>query len=128
MRAILIQDTGELGNRLVSYAYLLAYSAEHRVPVTNLCFWRYADLFDRPFAFSERAWNPLPPVADRKGRTKHLLAALLAFPPFEGMRRPFLFDGRIICSPRALIARLLTAAAARSRAAIELTNNIFGFT
>jgi hypothetical protein len=45
-RAILFHDTGELGNRLVSYAYLLAYSAEHRVPVTNLCFWRYADLFE----------------------------------------------------------------------------------
>src|SRR6185437_2990000 len=65
-RAILFYDTGELGNRLVSYGYLLAYSAEHRVPVTNLCFWRYADFFDRPFSFSERAWIPFSPNAGRK--------------------------------------------------------------
>jgi hypothetical protein len=127
-RSILFHDTGELGNRLVSYSYLLAYSAEHRVPVTNLCFWRYADLFDRPFSFSERAWVPLSAGAGKKSATERLLRAVLAIPAFKGLRRRFLFDGRLVCSPRSLTARSLVAVATRFRPAIDWSAKVFGLT
>jgi hypothetical protein len=127
-RAILFYDTGELGNRLVSYAYLLAYSAEHRVPVTNLCFWRYADLFDRPFSFCERAWIPLSSGTETKSFTEQFLRAVLAMPVLSGVRRRFLFDGRVVCSPRSLAARSLVALATRFRPFLSWSAKIFGLT
>jgi hypothetical protein len=127
-RAILFYDTGELGNRLVSYSYLLAYSAEHRVSVTNLCFWRYADLFDRQFSFCERAWIPLSIGADKKSLTEQFLGAVLAIPILRGVRRRFLFDGRVVCSPRSLTARSLVALATRFKSAMHWPAKVFGLT
>jgi hypothetical protein len=98
-RAVLLQDSGELGNRLVSYSYLLAFGAEYGIPVTNLCFWRYAHLFERPRRLSELAWAGA------------LLEKLLGLPAF---RKHFEFDGQLVCSPRALIERGLVAGAART--------------
>lgn len=115
-RAILFHDTGELGNRLVSYSYLLAFGAEHRVPVTNLCFWRYGYLFDRPNRFEECAWldetasDQAPPA---RGVGEKLLEALLHLPGFAFIRRRFEFDGALVCAPRALVARVLVAVGAR---------------
>ena len=127
-RAILFYDTGELGNRLVSYSYLLAYSAEHRVAVTNLCFWRYADLFDRPFSFCERAWIPLSMGTGKKSFTERFLRAVLATSILRGVRRRFLFDGRVVCSPRSLAARSLVALAARFKPFVYWPAKIFGLT
>ena len=115
-RAVLLQDSGELGNRLVSYSYLLAFSAEHRMSVTNLCFWRYGHLFDRPNSFVERAWlDAQDGVGSSQGKRagEKILAKILHLPGFRFIRRRFEFDGCLVCSPRALFRRLLAAAAAR---------------
>lgn len=128
VRAILIYDTGELGNRLVSYAYLLAYSAEHRVPVTNLCFWRYADLFDRPFSFSERAWIPSSAGAYKTSLVEQFLRTVLAIPVLKGVQQRFVFDRRVICSPRSLVARSLVALATRYKSAMQRLAKLLGYT
>ena len=47
-RIILFRDTGELGNRLVTYAYLLALAREEEATLINLCFWRYAIFLENP--------------------------------------------------------------------------------
>ena len=116
-RAVLFLDTGELGNRLVSYSYLLAFSAEHRLPVTNLCFWRYAHLFNLPTRLLEHAWldeTDGGETASAKGAGERFLETLLKLPGFRFIRRRFEFDGGLVCSPRALFRRLLVALAARS--------------
>lgn len=96
--AILFEDSGELGNRLVSYSYLLAFGARHRARVVNLCFWRYAHLFA---GFKPRGGGELA------------IRGLLGTRAFARFRRRFQFDGDLVCSPRALGVRALNAAASR---------------
>ena len=58
---ILVMDTGELGNRLVTFSYMLVLGREMRISVLNLSFWPYA----RYFAFASNPlvcpWRDIPP-------------------------------------------------------------------
>ena len=105
--AILYEDSGELGNRLVSYSYLLSFGARHRARVANLCFWRYAHLF-APASETQ---------ADKRhhvqGAGERAIRSLLDLPPLARFRRRFQFDGDLVCSPRALGIRALNAVASR---------------
>jgi hypothetical protein len=121
---ILFADSGELGNRLVSYCYLLAFGAEHRVPVANPCFWRYAHLFDRANRIVERPWLPADPARHANGRK---IERLLSLPGFHSLRRRFEFDGGLVCAPRALVARSLVATAARCPGIIARGAQLSGY-
>ena len=123
-RAVLFQDTGELGNRLVSYSYLLAFSAEYQLPITNLCFWRYAHFFNCPSRFCERAWlydTNKCRMSSSKRVWERLLKTLLKLPGFGWIRSHFEFDGDLVCTPFSLFSRLLAALAARSKRLLEKT-------
>jgi hypothetical protein len=113
--AILCKDTGELGNRLVTYAYLLGAAAAHRVAAVNLCFWRYAHLFGPAPQRTERPWEAWPPGErpHRSGLLEQGARRLLLSFPGRGLRKHFMFDGEILCAPRTVSARLLNAASAR---------------
>ena len=98
--AILYKDSGELGNRLITYSYLLSFGAQHRARVANLCFWRYAHLF----------------AAGRKETPDEgelAIRGLLGMRAFARIRRRFQFDGDLVCSPGAIGVRALNAAASR---------------
>lgn len=95
--AVLFEDTGEMGNRLVTYAHLLAFGAEHRLAVQNLCFWRYAHLFE-----GVNLWGD--------GTMRQLFAT----PAAGKLRGKFTFDGDLVCRPSALLTRAATALASRA--------------
>ena len=97
--AILFKDSGELGNRLITYSYLLGFGARHRVRVENLCFWRYGHLFAKR--------------EDRAGAGERVIKGLLGLPGWGRIRRRFQFDGGLVCAPRAIGVRLMNAGLSR---------------
>jgi hypothetical protein len=119
--AILFDDSGELGNRLVAFSYLLAFGREHRIPVVNLCFWRYAHFFRQGGQLIER------PDETGEGRSPaafdHLIETFvkagLSLPASGKIRRSFTLDGALVCGGRAVVARLLGVAARRVVSAIK---------
>jgi hypothetical protein len=108
---ILFEDTGELGNRLVTYAHLLALALEYRVAVVNLAFWRYRTLFASPAIAAARPWKERCP--ERRTRAPGRLVeagvrAILRVPGVGGwLRRRCSFDGRLVVESPELLERTL---------------------
>jgi hypothetical protein len=112
-RAILFQTSGELGNRLVIYSNLLALGLEHRLPITNLSFWRYAHFFEPPLSLSERPWLNGEARNGSAGPGERLLRGALESAAFSGLRERFAFDGDLVVAPKALLVRALSALSLR---------------
>ncbi len=108
-RAILLRSSGELGNRLVIYSHLLALGLEYRVPVTNLSFWRYAHFFEPPPALSERPWRRCGSANAGAGWSEQALREVLQMRLLRGLRQRCEFDGAVVCGPKALLMRALSA-------------------
>jgi hypothetical protein len=123
---VLYRDSGELGNRLVSYAYLLAFGAEHGVKTHNLCFWRYSHLFE-PIA-RHGGVDTDGDTASKAGFAERLLRGLLKLPCLSVFRRRFEFDGTLVTAPEAVALRALNAAATRLVQTIASVLNRAGWT
>ncbi|MEQ1862049.1 MAG: hypothetical protein ABMA13_19190 [Chthoniobacteraceae bacterium] len=96
-------DCGELGNRLVSYCWLLALAFEHRAAFTNLGFWRYARFFELSDDLIVRPWE-----AQRPPNAGSTLGTLRRFPPIERwVQRRCRFDGDIVFDVPSLTRRAL---------------------
>jgi hypothetical protein len=116
---ILVDDTGECGNRLVSYSFLLSYAREHRLDFTNLCFWRYARYFNYSQPLVEKPYCDCTIVSnsnlfsqlDRKfGK---FLKNLLIASRLNIIQRRFIFQEDYICNLSELCFRSLGAIATR---------------
>lgn len=111
-------DGGELGNRLVTYSYLLALALEHRAAFTNLGFWRYARFFELSDALVVRPWEPTPLTAAPSGMGRRIadfiLRELRAIAPFERwVQRRCRFDGDVVFDTPALTRRALAFISSR---------------
>ncbi len=110
-------DGGELGNRLVTYAWLLALSLEHRAAFTNLGFWRYARFFDLNDPLIARPWEPKRAPGKRgfiRRAIEGSVHALRILPPFERwVQNRFSFDGDVVLDTPALTRRALAFASDR---------------
>jgi len=92
-------DGGELGNRLVTYAWLYALSREYRAPFINLGFWRYARFFEIGDAWIVRPWETPPPA--RPGAIRRSADAMLRLlrkaPPLaRWIEQRCRFDGDVL--------------------------------
>jgi hypothetical protein len=115
---ILLDDSGELGNRLVTYCYLLAWSRTLQVPALNCCFWRYRAYFSTaPKILSEPGAGP----REQRGRglTAHSEGCRWCGIPGMGrLHAKFVFDGSSLWSPRIILERVIGYA----------LRQVFGFT
>lgn len=128
-------DGGELGNRIVTYSYLLALALEHRASFTNLGFWRYARFFELSDDLVVRPWEPqniaprTPSIARRFAELG--LRMLRAIPPIESrIQRRCRFDGDIVFDVPALTRRALAFATTRldhNRFTRALLERVFHF-
>ncbi len=112
-RAILFQTSGELGNRLVLYSHLLALGWEYRVPITNLSFWRYAHFFEPTLTLSEEPWVDDAKTNGGPGAGERWLRGVLEKRAPQTMRHRFEFDGDLVCEPKALLVRAMSALSSR---------------
>ena len=106
-RLVLFSDTGFLGNRLVTFSYLLAFGRERRVAVTNLCLWRFAHYFAAKTPHLDRPWLEMAARGDDCDQSfGRAIASVLEYMP-DAVRRKFMYDNRLCCRPSELRARLL---------------------
>jgi hypothetical protein len=117
-RIILFKDTGELGNRLITYSFLLSFGREYKVPITNLCFWRYARYFERHHSLTEYPWiashssnYQLLHLLDEVGAETLRLA--LDIPKVNRLKPFFVFQGDVLCRPQEVFFRGLNALMSR---------------
>jgi Glycosyl transferase family 11 len=129
---ILFDDTGECGNRLVSYSFLLSYAREHGVDFTNLCFWRYSRYFnynqpliEKPYC--DRATNSNPNrLTNLDQKFGKFLRNLLIASRLGTIQRRFIFQEDYICNLSELRFRSLGAIANRfiqSNSGLLMQNN-----
>jgi hypothetical protein len=88
-------DSGELGNRLVNFCWLLALAFEHHAAITNLGFWRYTRFFELSPGLIVRPWEAPPPV--RPNRPADCALRVLRKAPLveRWVQRRCRFDGDI---------------------------------
>jgi len=109
-------DGGELGNRLVTYAWLYALALEHHASFTNLGFWRYARFFELNDDLVVRPWETpsTHPPGPFRACGEAVLRALRTVPPFERwVQRRCRFDGDVLFDVPTLTRRALAFASSR---------------
>lgn len=112
---VLFQETGELGNRLVTYSFLLSAAREHSLTISNLCFWRYARYFnysqyliEQPYDDDLRTTSEVfTRIDDVMGE---VIASALRISRLDGIRKKLVFQGVDVCKPSELILRGLNSA------------------
>src|ERR1700692_4056216 len=103
---ILLDDSGEFGNRVITHCLLLAACASRKLPFVNLCMWRYEHFFAHSTLWTSSVENPTP-LKERTPRPHETEACWKCRIPFLArIHRKFVFDGFEVSKIGSLSIRL----------------------